>query len=107
MPHVIPIAEKNEISGARFYCSLKILCASDVALIDQNLHRKRRARSELLRDLDAAVCGGVVAHDQFVGESRLTDKAFELLADEPLAVVRRHRDGDFRSAACLLVSGKS
>jgi hypothetical protein len=91
-PNIIPIADKNEISSARLYCSLKILGATDIEFVNQKPHWEWCAFGEVANNLDAAVGGRVVTYDQLVGQTRLADKAFELVPDKPFAIVHGHRD---------------
>ena len=94
VPHVVLVAERDRVAAAPRRGGQEVVGEAERLLVDGEPHGEWTAPRELAHDVDGRVAGAVVAHDELHRSQRLPLDARELLAQVPLAVVGRERDGD-------------
>src|SRR3954447_24654815 len=110
MPHVVLIAQGDQVPGAGFHRTEEVVAVADTLLIGHDHDIEGRATREPPRDLDGVVRGPVVGDDEFIWRPCLLGDALQLLGDEALAIPGRHGHRDahlvgarYSGTGCLLL----
>jgi len=93
-PHVVLIAERDDVAGAERDGAFEVLHAAEVSIVDVQSDGDGRFTGKSLDNRARIICRSIIADNDLIRWSRLCDNALQLRGQKFRAVVSTHRNRD-------------